>query len=63
VGTVKRHEAITAIREVLHATTCSPFAIALDLEQWYEAAGIDALDVALLIVEVLEEKRAKREGK
>ena len=60
---MKRHEAITAIRSVLNGVTCSPFAIALDLEQWYEAAGIDALDVALLIVEVEEEKRAKREGK
>jgi hypothetical protein len=58
---VKRHEAITAIRGVLHATTCSPFAIARDLEQWYEAAGIDALDVALLIVEVLEERRHGKE--
>jgi hypothetical protein len=54
---VKRHEAITAIRGVLASLHCSPFAIAADLERWYEAAGIDALDVALLIVEVEEEKR------
>jgi hypothetical protein len=59
---VKRCEAITAIRGVLASLHCSPFAIARDLEQWYEAAGIDALDVALLIVEVEEEKRAKKEN-
>ena len=58
-----RHEAITAIRGVLASLHCSPFAIALDLEQWYEAAGIDALDVALLIVEVLEERRHGKESK
>jgi hypothetical protein len=46
---------------VLASLHCSPFAIAADLERWYAAAGIDALDVALLIVEVLEERRHGKE--
>ena len=52
-----RDAALDAVRQVLASLSCSPFAIAADLERWYAGQGVTRLDVARLIVADLQRRQ------